>query len=114
MQKLQSIVTLIAIAIAILAMTGVLNPYKKKYLTELKAQEEASQAKVDTLQSEIFMLEVENAILEERTDSVLVVLGTSETKRKQERDAHNRKMAELGKLSNAELARYFAERYNRK
>ncbi len=114
MNKLQSLITLIAIALAVLMYTGALNPHKKKYLAELKAQEEASKAKVDTLQTEIFLLTVETALLEEQADSIMNVLGTSETKRKQERDAHNRKMAELGKLSNAERARYFAERYNRK
>ncbi len=59
MQKVQSIVTLIAIAIAILAMTGVLNPYKKKYLAELEQVRKASEAREDSLKTVVFSLENE-------------------------------------------------------
>ena len=59
MKNLQSIVTLIAIAITILAMSGIINPYKKKYLAELKAVREASEAREDSLKTVVFSLENE-------------------------------------------------------
>lgn len=114
MQKAQSLITLLAVALAILLMTGVINPYKKQYLRELKAQEDASKARVDSLQAEIEIIEEKNRLLEQRADSIYKVLGTSEKKRKKERDEHNRKMAELNKLAPSELPGYFSERYNRK
>ena len=40
MNKLQSIITVIAVLIAGLYMTGYINPYKKQYLADLKAQRE--------------------------------------------------------------------------
>jgi hypothetical protein len=113
MKKLQSIITLIAIAIAILAMSGILNPYKKKYLAELKAVREASEAREDSLKTVVFSLENEALRLQNRADSTLKSLEGEETKRKKERDEFNKRMAELSKLSTAELARYFAERYSR-
>lgn len=113
MQKLQSVVTLIAIAIAILAMTGVLNPYKKKYLAELEEVRKASEAREDSLKTVVFSLESEALRLQNKADSTLKALDVEEEKRKKERDEFNKRMAQLGKLSNAELARYFAERYSR-
>jgi len=59
MNKLQSIITVIAIAFAILMYTGLLNPHKRKYLAELKAQEEASKAREDSIKTVIFALENE-------------------------------------------------------
>jgi hypothetical protein len=114
MNKLQSIITLIAIALAVLMYTGALNPHKKKYLAELKAQAEASKAREDSIKDVIFALESEALRLQNKADSTMKALDVEEDKRKKERDEFNRKMAQLGKLSNAELARYFAERYNRK
>tara|TARA_R110000868_G_scaffold114648_6_gene306960 strand:- start:1079 stop:1420 length:342 start_codon:yes stop_codon:yes gene_type:complete len=112
-KNLQSIITLIAIAIAILAMSGVINPYKKKYLAELKAVREQSEAREDSLKTVVFSLENEALRLQNRADSTLKALEGEETKRKKERDEFNKRMAELSKLSTTELARYFAERYSR-
>jgi hypothetical protein len=114
MNKVQSIITIIAVAFAILMYTGLLNPHKRKYLAELKAQEEASKAREDSIKTVIFALENEALRLQFKADSTMKALDVEEDKRKKERDEFNRKMAQLGKLSNAELARYFAERYNRK
>jgi FtsZ-interacting cell division protein ZipA len=57
MNKLQSIITVIAVALAILMFTGLLNPYKKKYLTELKAVREASEAREDSLKTVVLSLD---------------------------------------------------------
>jgi hypothetical protein len=113
MNKLHSLITVIAVTLAILMYTGAINPYKKKYLAELKAQEEASKLRVDSIQGELLLLEIETAILQAKSDSALAALDIEEEKRKIERDAHKRKMAELSKLSTIELARYFTERYRR-
>jgi Tfp pilus assembly protein PilN len=113
MNKIQPIITLVAILLAVLLFTGVLNPYKKKYLQELEMQRQASQARIDSLQVEIEIIEERNKKLEERADSIYKVLGTSESKRKKERDEHKKKLAELGQLSTAELPSYFTKRYNR-
>jgi len=113
MNKLQSIITVIAVTLAILMFTGLLNPYKKKYLAELKAVREQSEAREDSLKTVVFSLENEALRLQNRADSTLKALEGEETKRKKERDEFNKRMAELSKLSTTELARYFAERYSR-
>jgi hypothetical protein len=113
MNRLQSIITVIAITFAVLMYTGLLNPHKKKYLAELKAQEEASKAREDSIKVVLFALENEAIRLQNKADSTMKALDVEEEKRKKDRDEFNRKMAQLSKLSNAELARYFAERYNR-
>ena len=113
MNKLQSIITVIAVLIAGLYMTGYINPYKKQYLADLKAQREASEAREDSLIALAFSLESEALRLQNKADSTMKALDVEEAKRKQERDEFNKRMAQLSKLSNAELARYFAERYNR-
>ena len=113
MNKLQALITVIAVTLAIMMYTGAINPYKKKYLAELKAQTEASKAREDSIKDVIFALESEALRLQNKADSTMKALDVEEEKRKQERDAFNKKMAQLSKLSNAELARYFTERYGR-
>lgn len=113
MNKLQSIITVIAILIAGLYITGYINPYKKKYLAELEEVRKASEAREDSLKTLVFSLESEALRLQNKADSTLKALDVEEEKRKKEKDEFNKRMAQLGKLSNAELARYFAERYGR-
>lgn len=113
MNKLQSLVTVIAVVIAGLYITGYFNPYKKQYLAELEAQRKASEAREDSLKMVVFSLESEALRLQNKADSTLKALDVEEEKRKKERDEFNKRMAQLGKLSNAELARYFTERYSR-
>ena len=113
MNKLQSIITVIAILIAGLYITGYINPYKKKYLAELEEVRKASEAREDSLKTLVFSLESEALRLQNKADSTLKALDVEEVKRKKERDEFNKRMAQLGRLSNAELARYFAERYGR-
>ena len=113
MNKLQSIITVIAVLIAGLYITGYINPYKKKYLAELEEVRKASEAREDSLKTLVFSLENEALRLQNKADSTLKALDVEEDKRKKERDEFNKRMAQLGKLSNAELARYFAERYSR-
>jgi len=111
MNKLQALITVIAVTLAIMMYTGAINPYKKKYLAELKAQEEASKAREDSIKVVLFALENEAIRLQNKADSTMKALDVEEEKRKKDRDEFNRKMAELGKLSRDELASYFAERY---
>ncbi len=80
-------------------------------MRQLEEQRKESEAKVAQYRSEIAALEEHNDKLQAKADSIDTALEKEEARRKKERDEFNRKMAELGKLSRDELARYFAERY---
>ena len=109
--KLLSLIIVIAVAIAAMYATGFYNTYKKAFYEQLEKQRAESQARIDSLNSHIAVLDIQNDLLQAKADSVLAALDSEEEKRKQERDAFNRKMAQLSKLSTAELASYFTERY---
>ena len=109
--KLSVLITVIAVAIAAMYVTGFYNPYKKALYEQLEKQRVESQARIDSLTSHIAVLDIQNDLLQAKADSALAALDSEEKKRKQERDAFNRKMAQLSKLSTAELASYFTERY---
>ena len=111
MNKSSVIIVILAIAIAAMFATGIYNPYKRAFQQQLENQRKESQAKIDSLSSYITVLDVQNELLQAKADSALAALDSEEEKRKQERDAFNRKMAQLSKLSTAELASYFTERY---
>jgi len=111
MNKSSAIIVIIAIAIAAMYATGFYNPYKKAFYEQLENQRKQSQARIDSLNSHIAVLDIQNDLLQAKADSALAALDSEEEKRKQERDAFNRKMAQLSKLSTAELASYFTERY---
>lgn len=109
---LKIVVPLLLIFNLIMFMNGSFNPYKKAYKQELENQRKKSEAREDSLKAVVFSLENEAIRLQNKADSTLKALDVEEEKRKKERDEFNKRMAQLGKLSNAELARYFAERYN--
>lgn len=111
MNKSSAIIVIIAIAIAAMYATGFYNPYKKAFYEQLENQRKQSQARIDSLNNHIAVLDIQNDLLQAKADSALAALDSEEEKRKQERDAFNRKMAQLSKLSTAELASYFTERY---
>ena len=111
MNKSSVIIVIIAIAIAAMYATGLYNPYKKAFYEQLENQRNQSQARIDSLNNHIAVLDIQNDLLQAKADSALAALDSEEEKRKQERDAFNRKMAQLSKLSTAELASYFTERY---
>lgn len=111
MNKSSAIIVIIAIAIAAMYATGFYNPYKKAFYQQLENQRKQSQARIDSLNNHIAVLDIQNDLLQAKADSALAALDSEEEKRKQERDAFNRKMAQLSKLSTAELASYFTERY---
>ena len=109
--KLSVLINVIAVAIAAMYVTGFYNPYNKAFYEQLEKQRVESQARIDSLTSHIAVLDIQNDLLQAKADSALAALDSEEEKRKQERDAFNRKMAQLSKLSTAELASYFTERY---
>lgn len=114
LQRILSIVVpVLLLANFLLFYSDSFNPYKRAYQKELENQRKASEARVAELRIEINLLDARNQVLQGRADSIDNLLTQEEAKRKRERDEYNRKMAELGRLSNAELARYFAERYSR-
>ena len=104
---------LVAVAIAAMYAFGLLTPMNNKAKDKLEAYIIESEARVDSLQNHITLLDIENSMLQEKVDSAFAALDVEEEKRKQERDAFNRKIANLSKLSASELSSYFTERYNK-
>ena len=104
---------LVAVAIAAMYAFGLLTPMNNKAKDKLDAYIAESEAKVDSLQNHITLLDIENSVLQEKVDSAFAALDVEEEKRKQERDAFDKKIAELSKLSPSELASYFTNRYNK-
>ena len=111
--KVSNLMVLVAVAIAAMYAFGVLPLIHDKRKTELDAYMAKSQAVVDSLENHITLLDIENDMLQLQVDSALAAIGVEEEKRKQERDAFNRKISKLSKLSTSELSSYFTERYSK-
>ena len=111
--SVNNLMVLVAVAIAAMYAFGLLTPMNNKAKDKLEAYIAKSEAKVDSLQNHITLLDIENDLLQEKVDSAFAALDAEEEKRKQERDAFDKKIAELSKLSPSELASYFANRYNK-
>lgn len=108
-----NLMVLVAVAIAAMYAFGLLTPMNNKAKDKLEAYIAESEAKVDSLQNHITLLDIENDLLQDKVDSAYAALVAEEEKRKQERDAFDKKIAELSKLSPSELTSYFANRYNK-
>src|SRR6056300_867984 len=108
-----NLMVLVAVAIAAMYAFGVLPLIHDKRKAELDAYMAKSQAVVDSLENHITLLDIENDMLQLQVDSALAAIGVEEEKRKQERDAFNRKISKLSKLSTSELSSYFTERYSK-
>jgi hypothetical protein len=108
-----NLMVLVAVAIAAMYAFGLLTPINNKAKDKLDAYIIQSEAKVDSLQNHITLLDIENSMLQEKVDSAFAALDVEEEKRKQERDAFNRKIAQLNKLSASKLSSYFTERYSK-
>ena len=108
-----NLMVLVAVAIAAMYAFGFLSPIKDKAREELDAYMAESQLVVDSLEGHITLLHIENDMLQSQVDSALAAIDIEEEKRKQERDAFDRKIAKLSKLSASELSSYFAERYSK-
>jgi hypothetical protein len=111
--KVNNLMVLVAVAIAAMYAFGVLPLMHDKRKAELDAYMAKSQAVVDSLENHITLLDIENDMLQLQVDSALAAIGVEEEKRKQERDAFNRKISKLSKLSTSELSSYFTERYSK-
>ena len=112
--SVNNLMVLVAVAIAAMYAFGIISPIVSKYEDKLREDIAKSEAIVDSLEHSITLLGIEKELFKAKADSALAALGIEEEKRKQERDAFDRKMAELNKLSTAELASYFSERYDSK
>jgi hypothetical protein len=108
-----NLMVLVAVAIAAMYAFGVLPLIHDKRKAELDAYMAKSQAVVDSLENHITLLDIENDMLQLQVDSALAAIDVEEEKRKQERDAFDRKIANLSKLSTSELSSYFTERYSK-
>ena len=108
-----NLMVLVAVAIAAMYAFGLLTPMNNKAKDKLEAFIAESEARVDSLQNHITLLDIENDMLQLKVDSALAALDVEEEKRKQERDAFDRKIAKLNKLSASELSSYFTERYSK-
>ena len=108
-----NLMVLVAVAIAAMYAFGLLTPMNNKAKDKLEAYIAESEAIVDSLQNHITLLDIENDMLQLKVDSALAALDVEEEKRKQERDAFDRKIAKLNKLSASELSSYFTERYSK-
>ena len=104
---------LIAVAIAAMYAFGLLTPINDRQKEKLDAYIVESEATVDSLENHITLLTLENDVLQCEVDSVLTALDVEEKKRKQQRDAFNRKIAKLNKLTASELTSYFTDRYGK-
>ena len=112
--SVSNLMVVVTVAIAAMYAFGLLSPIVSKYEDKLREDIAKSQAIVDSLEHSIVLLDIEKELFRAKADSALAALGIEEEKRKQEKDAFDRKMAELNKLSTAELASYFTERYDSK
>lgn len=108
-----NLMVLVAVAIAAMYAFGLLTPMNNKAKDKLEAYIAESEAVVDSLQNHITLLDIENDMLQLKVDSALAALDVEEEKRKQERDAFDRKIASLSKLSASELSSYFTDRYSK-
>ncbi len=111
--SVNNLMVLVAVAIAAMYAFGLLPLMYDKHKEELDAFKAQSQAAVDSLENHITLLHIENDMLQLQVDSALAAIDIEEEKRKQERDAFNRKISKLSKLSASELASYFTERYSK-
>jgi len=111
--RVNDLMVLVAVAIAAMYAFGLLTPMNNRAKDKLEAFITESEATVDSLQNHITLLDIENDMLQLKVDSALAALDIEEEKRKQERDAFDRKIAKLNKLSASELSSYFAERYSK-
>lgn len=111
--SVSNLMVLIAVTIAAMYAFGFIAPLNNKYEDELQAQIDHSQLIVDSLSSQLVILDLENETLQAKADSALAALVVEEDKRKQERDAFDRKIDKLSKLSATQLSSYFADRYNK-
>jgi hypothetical protein len=111
--QVRDLMVLVAVAIAAMYAFGLLTPMNNKAKDKLEAYIVESEAIVDSLQNHITLLDIENDMLQLKVDSALAALDVEEEKRKQERDAFDRKIAKLNKLSASELSSYFTERYSK-
>jgi len=111
--KVNNLMVLVAVAIAAMYAFGLLTPMNNRAKEKLDAYIEKSQAVVDSLENHITLLDIENDMLQSQVDSALAAIGIEEEKRKQQRDAFDRKIAKLNKLSASELSSYFTERYSK-
>jgi hypothetical protein len=111
--RVSDLMVLVAVAIAAMYAFGLLTPMNNKAKDKLEAYIAESEAIVDSLQNHITLLDIENDMLQLKVDSALAALDVEEEKRKQERDAFDRKIAKLNKLSASELSSYFTERYSK-
>ena len=111
--SVNNLMVLVAVAIAAMYAFGLLTPMNNKAKEKLEAYIIESEAKVDSLQNHITLLDIENDILQSRVDSAFAALDLEEEKRKQERDAFNKKIARLSRLSASELSSYFTDRYSK-
>ena len=108
-----NLMVLVAVAIAAMYAFGLLTPMNNKAKDKLEAYIIESEARVDSLENHITLLDIENDMLQLQVDSALAAIDIEEEKRKQQKDAFNRKIASLSKLSASELSSYFTERYNK-
>ena len=108
-----NLMVLVAVAIAAMYAFGLLTPMNNKAKDKLEAYIIESEARVDSLENHITLLDIENDMLQLQVDSALAAIDIEEEKRKQQRDAYDRKIASLSKLSASELSSYFTERYNK-
>lgn len=111
--SVNNLMVLVAVAIAAMYAFGLLTPMNNKAKDKLEAYIAESEAKVDSLQNHITLLDIENDMLQAKVDSAFAALDIEEEKRKQERDAFEKKIASLSKLSASELTSYFTDRYSK-
>lgn len=111
---LKIVVPVLLVFNLIMFLNGSFNPYKKAYQRQLEQQREESLAREAKLASQVDSLNTYATKLESKADSILVELDKEEARRKRAKDEYNKKIAELGKLSTAELPGYFSKRYNSK
>lgn len=113
--KLLSITVLVVLVFnLILFLNGSFNPYKKAYQRQLEQQKQESLAREVKLNQAIDSLNLYSDKLQAKADSISVELDKEEARRKRAKDEYNKKIAELSKLSTAELPGYFAKRYDSK
>ena len=108
-----TLMVIVAVIIAAMYAFGFIAPLNNKYENELQAQIDQSQSIVDSLSNQLVILDLENEALQVKSDSALAALVVEEDKRKQERDAFDRKIDKLSRLSATQLSSYFADRYNK-
>ena len=89
------------------------NTYKRAFKKQLNQQRIESEARIKDLEAHSDSLALVNVRLRAQADSILVELDKEEKRRKKAKNEYDKKIAELGKLSTAELPGYFSKRYSR-